>query len=43
METIAEWLASYKLQEYTALFEENGYDRSDFLTGITMEVCVGQG
>lgn len=43
---IAEWLAFYKLQEYTALFEENGYDRPDFLTGVTMEVrgevCVGR-
>ena len=43
---IAEWLAFYKLQEYTALFEESGYDRPDFLTGVTMEVrgvCVWGG
>lgn len=34
---IGDWLASYKLTDYTALFESNGYDTTDFLYGILAE------
>lgn len=37
---IADWLAGYKLQDYVASFEAQGYDNTDFLAGITQEVCM---
>ena len=34
---IGDWLTSYKLGDYTSLFEANGYDRTDFLLSITSD------
>ena len=34
---IGDWLASYKLGDYTSLFEASGYDRTDFLLSITSD------
>ena len=34
---IGDWLVSYKLSDYTALFESNGYNTTDFLYGISAE------
>ena len=38
--SIADWLMSYKLSEYVTLFENNGYDNTDFLLGISVEVSL---
>ena len=37
---IGDWLSSYKLGDYTHLFEVNGYDRTDFLLSITSDELV---
>ena len=34
---IGDWLAQYKLGDYTQLFEASGYDRTDFLVSITSD------
>lgn len=36
---MVEWLTAYKLQEYVPIFEAQGYDNTEFLAGITQEVC----
>lgn len=37
---IGDWLSNYKLGDYTPLFEANGFDRTDFLVGITSDELV---
>ena len=37
---IGDWLSSYKLGDYTHLFEASGYDRTDFLLSITSDELV---
>ena len=37
---IGDWLSSYKLGDYTHLFEVSGYDRTDFLLSITSDELV---
>ncbi len=35
---IADWLSSYKLGDYVSSFKAEGYDSTDFLSGISHEV-----
>ena len=37
---IGDWLSSYKLGDYTHLFEASGYDRTDFLLSLTSDELV---
>ena len=34
---IADWLTSYKLTDYIPMFEQAGYDATDFLQGLTSD------
>ncbi len=40
---VSDWLMSYKLQDYIPLFEEAGYDSTDFLLGFTSDELVEVG
>ncbi len=37
---IADWLASYKLADYTSIFQGAGYDATDFLQALTSDDLV---
>lgn len=40
---ISDWLTKYKLVDYISLFQQAGFDNTDFIAGITTEVgtvCV---
>ena len=41
---ISEWLVKYKLSDYITIFQQAGFDNTDFIVGITAEVSdVAQG
>ena len=35
---MSDWLNSYKMPQYVSLFVDGGYDNTDFLLGITVDV-----
>jgi len=37
---ISDWLTKYKLVDYISLFQQAGFDNTEFIAGITTEVST---